>query len=179
MQKIIITGGPGSGKSTLLDALAANGYHCVPEVSRSLIQEQVAAESDCLPWKDLNCFATLALDRMLADYKQAIGNNQTSFFDRGIPDIIAYLKVGGLEVNSRFYSIANEHRYAKDVFITPPWKEIYVNDTERWQTFDEACVLHETLVSVYSDLGYNLKFVPCLSVQDRVDYIVRELSEGI
>ena len=179
MQKIIITGGPGTGKSTLINELANNEYHCVPEVSRSLIQEQVAAESDCLPWKDLNCFAILAMDRMLADYKQAIGNNQTSFFDRGIPDIIAYLKVGGLEVNSRFYSIANEYRYATDVFITPPWKEIYVNDSERWQTFEEARVLHEALVSVYSDLGYNLKFVPCVSLQNRVDFIIKELIEGI
>jgi len=179
MQKFIITGGPGSGKSTLLDALAANGYHCVPEVSRSLIQEQVAAESDCLPWKDLNCFATLALDRMLADYKQAISNNQTSFFDRGIPDIIAYLKVGGFKVDQRFYNVANEHRYAIDVFITPPWKEIYVNDSERWQTFEEACILHEALVYVYSDLGYNLKFVPCISLQDRMDFVIGELNEEI
>ena len=174
MPNIIITGGPGSGKSTLLDALAQNGHSCVPEVSRQLIREQVLGESNCLPWKDLACFAKLSLEKMIFDYESA-DQQHINFFDRGIPDILAYLKVGGLNIPAIFYEAAKTFSYTKSVFIAPPWEEIYVNDAERWQTFEEACVLHDALFSVYKDLEYDIQMLPCISVEERVDFIVKEL----
>jgi predicted ATPase len=38
----IITGGPGSGKTTLIDALAAQGFHHMPEAGRAIIRDQIA-----------------------------------------------------------------------------------------------------------------------------------------
>jgi len=176
MSNIIITGGPGSGKSTLLEALLQKGYNCVPEVSRQLIREQVLRESNCLPWKDLACFAKLSLDKMIFDY-ESVNQQDIAFFDRGIPDIIAYLRVGGLRVPPINYEAAEKFSYANPVFIAPPWKEIYVNDNERWQTFGEACVLYETITSVYSDLGYRIIELPCATVRERVDFVLRNLNE--
>ena len=147
----------------------------MPEVSRQLIRTQVDLKTECVPWKDLNCFANLALDKMVTDYKSVLSDNKTIFFDRGIPDVIAYLKVGGLSVNERFFDAASKFRYAKEVFMAPPWAEIYVNDAERWQTFEEACVLHDALFSVYKDLEYNIQMLPYVSVEERVDFIVKEL----
>jgi len=172
---IIITGGPGSGKSTLLTALEQNGHHCIPEVSRQLIRQQVVLSSHCVPWNDLNCFAGLSLDKMIQDFISADQTDKISFFDRGIPDIIAYLKVGGLQVGRQFYDAAQNYKYESFVFITPPWKEIYVNDTERWQTFDEACILYEMLVSVYSDLGYEIIELPHVPIEERLDFVLKTL----
>ena len=172
---IIITGGPGSGKSTLLTALEQNGHHCIPEASRQLIQQQVILKSHCVPWNDLNCFARLSLDRMIFDYNSADQTDSITFFDRGIPDIIAYLKVGELPVNQEFYNAAEKYRYESFVYIAAPWKEIYINDNERWQTFEEACVLYEMLVSVYSDLRYNIIVLPLVSVKERVDFVLKTL----
>ena len=172
---IIITGGPGSGKSTLLTKLEQNGHHCVPEVSRQLIQQQTVLGSNCVPWNDLNCFARLSLDKMILDYNTADQTDTISFFDRGIPDVIAYLKAGYLPVDPLFYDVAEQYRYESFVYIAPPWKEIYVNDNERWQTFEEACVLYEMLVSVYSDLRYNIIELPLVPVKERVDFVLKTL----
>jgi len=177
MSNIIITGGPGSGKSTLLEALSGKGHSCVPEVSRQLIREQVLMESNCLPWKDLACFAKLSLDKMIFDH-ESVNQQDINFFDRGIPDIIAYLKVGGLRVSSVYYKAAEKFSYANPVFIAPPWEKIYVNDDERWQTFEEACVLYEIIASVYTDLGYRMIELPCATILERVDSVMRILKEG-
>ena len=176
MPNIIITGGPGSGKSTLLEALSQTGHYCVPEVSRQLIREQVLNESNCLPWKDLACFASVSLGKMIFDYESA-SQQQTTFFDRGIPDIIAYLKVGGLQVSPLFFEAAKTFSYANPVFVAPPWKEIYVNDDERWQTFEESCALYETITLVYFDFGYQLIELPCVTVKERLEFILRYLNE--
>ncbi len=37
-KKIVISGGPGSGKTTLIDLLNKNGFHCIEELSRGIIQ---------------------------------------------------------------------------------------------------------------------------------------------
>src|SRR3982751_912966 len=128
MHKFIISGGPGAGKSTLLEALRTTGFYCVDEASRQLIQEQVAVNSQCLPWIDLACFAKLALVRMTADCGQASAqtNGEMSFFDRGVPDIIAYLQVGGLPVDDSYYQAVQACAYQPLVFMAPPWQAIYM-----------------------------------------------------
>ncbi len=141
-RKIIITGGPGAGKSSLLQALQNMGYNCSAEVSRQLIAEHVKAGSTCLPWTDMACFADKVLQRMIQEYSQSAIHPGITFFDRGIPDIVAYLEVAGLSLTEPFQAALQAYPYAAPVFILPPWEAIYVNDEERWQTFDEATVLY-------------------------------------
>ena len=175
MNKIIISGGPGSGKSTLLLALESAGFQCVPEVSRELIRQQVAKGSECVPWENLACFAKICLDKMIIDFEDITGNDLT-FFDRGIPDIIAYLRFGGLPVEDAFWAAAERQRYAANVFIAPPWEEIYINDNERWQTFSEAVELCSEIKNVYTGLGYQVTELPLASVEKRVDFTLTKLE---
>ncbi|GAB3765041.1 AAA family ATPase [Spirosoma pomorum] len=178
MAKFLISGGPGAGKSTLLNALRAAGYACFDEVSRQLIQEQVAIGSQCLPWIDLGCFARMALQRMVEHYEHASieTDEPISFFDRGIPDIIAYLRVGGLPVDESWYRAARQYRYAPVVFMAPPWEAIYINDSERWQTFAEASALHQALVETYQTLEYTVLELPRVTVANRVTFVRNAVS---
>jgi len=173
MARFIISGGPGSGKSTLLNALRTAGFLCFDEVSRQVIQEQVALDSRCLPWIDLDCFAQLVLQRMIDQYETASDRDDASvaFFDRGIPDIIAYLRVGGLTVGESWYQDSRQFPYEPLVFMAPPWEAIYVNDSERWQTFAEATALHQALVETYQALGYTILELPRVSAADRVTFV--------
>jgi predicted ATPase len=48
----VITGGPGVGKTTLLLELEKQDVACVPEAARRIIQEQVQAKGDAVPWSN-------------------------------------------------------------------------------------------------------------------------------
>jgi predicted ATPase len=176
-EKYIITGGPGAGKTSLLQALYQAGHNCSEEASRRLIAELVAEGSDCLPWTNLSCFAIRALDRMTDLYKQTADDFGITFFDRGIPDIIAYLKAARLPVPDRFYTALRRHPYHKMVFILPPWQAIYVNDAERWQTFEESVHLYTNLRETYQSLGFFMVQVPEESVEGRMKYILETIRQ--
>ena len=176
MNRTVITGGPGSGKSTLLSELAAAGFCCIPEASRALIQQKVAMSSNCVPWIDMACFASVCLEKMISDFNSVSGEND-AFFDRGIPDIIAYVQFAGLEVQDRFFNAAEFHRYADRVFIAPPWEGIYMNDQERWQSFEEASGLYDAIRYVYQKLNYELVELPLKSVSKRVEFITKNIKQ--
>jgi predicted ATPase len=178
MGKFIITGGPGSGKTNLLNAFKSLNYNCSDEASRELIIQEVARGSNCLPWIDLNCFADKVLDKMISSYK-ATPHHELAFYDRGIPDIIAYLKVAGLSVPDNYYKAWQQHPYHRTVFILSPWQEIYINDSERWQTYAESEQLYRGIMETYESLNYTLIEVPKLAVNERANFIINHINSAL
>src|SRR5579859_1572143 len=107
----VITGGPGSGKSTLAAALSAEGFHCMPEAGRAVIQEQVAIGGIALPWADRSTFAERMLSEDLHSYREAEKLYGPVIFDRGVPDVVGYLRLSGLLVPSHAEQAAQTFRY--------------------------------------------------------------------
>lgn len=171
MALYLISGGPGAGKTTLLAALHRAGFAVVPEVSRQLIREQVALGSSRLPWRDLAGFAELALGRMVAQHAAASQRGSITFFDRGLPDLIAYLAAAGQPVPPAYYRAVAACPYQRLAFLAPPWPEIYVNDPERWQTPAEAAALYEALHRTYQALGFEVCVLPRTTVAARVAFV--------
>ena len=176
LHSYIITGGPGAGKTSVLEALQQMGFPCFPEASRQVIMEEVAAGSGCVPWTDLPGFADKVLHRMTLQYRTAAACTGTAFFDRGIPDIIAYLRVGGCAVPESYFTAVQTHAYAPSVFILPPWKEIYVNDPERWQSFAEATAIYHAMRETYQHFGYRLITIAPEAVALRAQEIARTVQ---
>jgi predicted ATPase len=170
----LITGGPGSGKSTLLEALSAEGFAHMPEAGRAIIQDQVAIGGVALPWLDRMAFAELMLSWEIRSYEAAQKIPGPVFFDRGVPDVLGYLRLSGLPVPSYVESAARRLRYYRRVFLAPPWPAIFTQDAERRQTLAEAEATYQTMVEVYSGLGYELVPLPLVPVQERVAF-VREI----
>lgn len=129
----VVTGGPGSGKSSVIDALAAEGYLQMPEAGRAVIQDQVEVGGNVLPWADRNAFANLMLAWELRSYREAVGFPGPVFFDRGVPDVIGYLRICGSAVPNYVIRAAELRRYRKQGFIAPHWPEIFAQDVERKQ----------------------------------------------
>ncbi len=175
----IITGGPGMGKTSLLNALQQQGYTCVPESGRAIIQQQVATGGNALPWADQNAFAGLMFWQAVADYETLQATQQPVFFDRGIPDVEGYLALCGLPVPPAVAEAAAALRYNPLVFITPPWEEIYRHDRERKQTFEEAVRTCNMMQHTYARLGYRLEILPQSSVEDRVKHLLACLPSGM
>ena len=171
MALYVISGGPGAGKTTLLAALRRAGCVGVAEVSRALIQEQVALRSRLVPWLDLGGFAELAQARMVAQYVAASQHAGPVFFDRGLPDLLAYLEVAGQPVPAATRAAVMAYPYQSPIFLAPPWPDIYVNDAERWQTFAEAETLYQALRRTYQALGYPVLDLPKASVAERVAFV--------
>jgi predicted ATPase len=172
LQRIVIAGGPGSGKSTLLQALAHTGEVCYEESSRVLIREQHATAGPLVPWSDLSAFAEECGKRMHAQITDSAGHRRC-FFDRGLPDLIGYLKHGGRSAPHEWREISRA--YSTTVFFAPPWREIYVNDAERPQTFAEASELSMHIRRAYEDYGFRLVELIKRSVAERrwqiLDYL--------
>src|SRR5271168_4420848 len=108
----VVTGGPGSGKSTLIEDLAKLGVATMPEAGRTIIQDQLAIGGNALPWADRMAFAELMLAWELRSYRAAQAQPGPVVFDRGVPDLIGYLRLCGLPVPAHFDRAVKVFRYA-------------------------------------------------------------------
>lgn len=167
----VVTGGPGAGKTTLIGALAHAGFTVAPEAGRRVILDQQAAGGTALPWIDQHAFAQAMLAHDLESYMRLRATAGPVFCDRGIPDVIGYLRLEGLAVPEATWRTAREHPYQPRVFICPPWRAIYSTDSERRQTLEIAERTYEAMVAVYTELGYTLVEVPRAPVDTRVRFV--------
>jgi predicted ATPase len=172
----IISGGPGSGKTSLLQALAKQGIPCMPEAGRSIIQDQLAIGGSALPWTNPSAFAELMLCWDLRSYREAQLLQGPVLFDRGIPDVMGYLLLNKLSVPPHIEKAAHTFRYNQQVFLAPPWPEIYTRDTERKQSLEEAIATFNTMAELYAQLGYTIVHLPLVSVDERVHFVLNKIS---
>lgn len=173
----IITGGPGSGKTSLIDALGMAGLRYMPEAGRAIIQDQIDIGGTALPWSDREAFAELMLAWELRSYREAADAPGPVIFDRGIPDVIGYLRFCGLPTPTTALRAAEKRRYAKRVFVAPPWPAIFEQDAERKQTLAEAEATYHAMVGTYSDLGYELVALPLTPVAQRVSFVMERIGQ--
>ena len=171
-RRIVITGGPGAGKTSLIDALERRGFPRTFEAGRAIIQGQVDVGGTALPWADREAYARLMLAMDSCIHTGAEILSGAVFFDRGVPDVVGYLRLCGLPIPEDLAAAVLALRYDPLVFIAPPWPEIFVNDAERKQDFAEAIRTHAVMAQVYAELGYTLVELPRVSVEDRVDFVL-------
>lgn len=171
-QRFILTGGPGSGKSTVIDALMNRGYWCSEEAGRGVIQDQVRIDGDALPWADKVAFAELMLCWEMRSWHEVEGLTAPCFYDRGVPDVAGYLHLSELPIPRYLENAVAKFRYNRTVFIAPPWREIYVQDAERKQSFDVAVSTYQAMMKAYREYDYQLIELPCVPVDERVDFIL-------
>ena len=168
----VLTGGPGSGKTTLIEALKAGGFATAPEAGRGIIRDQVAVGGPALPWQDRALFAELMLSWELRSWYAMGAEPGPVFFDRGVPDTIGYLRLCGLPVPDHIKNAAKQFRYARRVFIAPPWPDIFAQDEERKQTLDEPERTFQSVAGAYAELGYELVSLPLVPVEHRVRFVL-------
>jgi predicted ATPase len=116
------------------------------------------------------------LERSIASYRKHIGADSIIFFDRGIPDTLCYARLTGLTLEDEILAACSMYRYAQQIFLAPPWREIYAIDAERKQTYDEAVRTYELMVEAYEDCGYQVVEIPRTDPAQRANFIVGMLS---
>ena len=176
-QKIAIIGGPGTGKTTLINALRTKGYSCMEEISRQITLDAQEKGIEQLFLEDPLMFSEHLL---LGRQKQFLAadslQEEVVFFDRGLPDVVAYLDYLKCSYLDSFKTICSQHTY-DNVFILKPWKAIYEQDNERYETFEQALILHDFLVKTYTDYGYSIIETPFGTVEERLNFILNHLNQ--
>jgi predicted ATPase len=167
----ILSGAPGSGKTTLLQHLQTLGFQGIAEPAREILFEQRSIEGDGVSGKDTRLFVNLMLSRMIGEYRSLETSAEPIFFDRGIPDAMAYASLAGLDY-PQGERAARKYRYNNLVFFAPAWEEIYTQDDERTVSFDIASQFDPELRRIYRALGYVLIDLPCVSVEERARFIL-------
>ena len=173
----IITGGPGVGKTTLLEVLAKQGFPYVPEVARKIIREQVSQNGDALPWANIPAYTHLMLSRSVESFEQHQKQESVLFFDRGIPDTLAYAHLTHQPILPELRHTVQAFRYNTQVFILPPWSEIYKTDSERRQSYQEAIETYDIMFATYQQLGYTPIIVPKGTPEERAEFVVNALKK--
>ena len=178
-KRIVVTGGPGTGKTVLISSLEENGFHCFHEVIRTMtldalgeidLNEQLVNPIDFVD--DAKSFNDELIDARLKHFMNGKKVDKDHlFYDRGLPDVIAYMNYFKQPVEKKYTDLCLEHRY-DEVLILPPWKEIYVQDNERMENFEQACGIHEQLEKTYIELGYTPIEVPFGSIKNRLHFVV-------
>lgn len=176
----IITGGPGVGKTTLINRLNQHGFQIIQEDARRIIKNQMETNNDGLPWKNKELYAELMLEASIKSYNDTIieeKSNDITFFDRGIIDTICYMKLEDIPISEQIINLTKNYSYNKNVFILPPWKEIYETDNERKQDWKEAKFTYQKMYETYTEFGYNLIDLPKLEIEERVNFIIENLDK--
>ena len=177
MRAYIITGAPGAGKTEIIEELTWRGYIGFEEIPRRLLREKTAEKLGISPFKDLIKFAHIVFEEMYRQYLKTVNENDNiCFLDRGIPDVFAYLKNSNIPIPDEYYTKLNKCDFEKDVFICPPWPEIYTSDSIRPYPYKDTLKLHSQIVSVSKKLGFNLIEIPKLPVKQRADFVLSKLG---
>ena len=97
------------------------------------------------------------------------------FFDRGIPDLIGYAELFGLDASDAAIAAA-VHRDNDCVSVLPSWPDIYATDSERRMTYEAAETFGRRVRGIYVELGYSVVDVPCDPVVARARFILETLG---
>ena len=175
--KVVLTGGPSTGKTSLIQRLDALGHECQHEISRQITLEGQKRGIDQLFLKEPLAFSRALFEGRKAQFIASEKSTQKQvFFDRGLPDVVAYMDYLDQPAPSSFLSDLDRYRYDR-VFILPPWDNIYVQDNERYESFEQGKIIHGFLLKCYTKLGYIPISVPGGSIEARLDFILSHLPE--
>ncbi|MGJ8593137.1 MAG: AAA family ATPase [Aquaticitalea sp.] len=175
-RKIVITGGPGTGKSSIIKELHDRGHICFDEISRQVTLEARKKGIEQLFLTEPLLFSELLLKGRLKQFYDADQfENVHIFLDRGLPDVLAYMDYFGTNYPIEFVETCQNNRY-EQVFVLAPWKDIFVSDSVRYESFEQAELIHKHLLNTYQNFGYELLDVPFESIKKRTDFILDALN---
>lgn len=175
-KRIVITGGPGTGKTSIINELIKQNYICLEEISRQITLEARAKGTEQLFLTNPLLFSELLLKGRLNQFEEAkTSTSNFVFYDRAIPDIIAYLRYVKSDCPLKFIDACKNNIYNK-VFVLTPWKAIFKSDDERYENFEQAVEIHQHLVSAYNTYDYQLIDVPFDTISKRADFIINQIE---
>jgi predicted ATPase len=60
--------------------------------------------------------------------------------------------------------------------MMPPWQEIYITDSERYESFEQSLAIYNHLKKTYLELDYEIVEVPIGTISKRVNFILNAIN---
>jgi predicted ATPase len=167
----VITGAPCSGKTAVIRMLQQRGHKVVHEVARAYIDNELMKGKALTEIKaDEESFERhILMEKVRIEAK--LSKDEIIFFDRGVPDSIAYYKLNGLNAAEPFQK-SLEVRY-QNVFLFERLR--FLTDPVRSESEKTARRLNRLIEESYQSLSYDIIHVPLLSVEERTEFILERL----
>ena len=125
---------------------------------------------------DPNLFSQELLNGRIQQFNNSI-NLQANcvFFDRGIPDIIAYLNFKKAYLSKKILKSIDKYRYDM-IFLLEPWEDIYTFDKIRYESFDQVITIDSYIKNTYKEIGYNPIIDPKDNIRNWTDFIINTVK---
>jgi len=168
----VITGGPSSGKTTVLNELAKLGYVVYPEAARVFINQEIAKGKSLKEIRGDEVEFQRRVLKIKIEVENSAPKDKIVFFDRALPDSIAYYQICGLDPKE-VLKFCQKKRYRKIFFL----EQLSFNqDYARVEDDKTIKKLNKLLKESYENLGYEVINIPAMSVKDRVQKILSEID---
>ncbi len=171
MPRFVVTGAPGTGKTSVIERLG-DRFPTVGEPARKLIAEHRSETGETTLDDRPELFVERLAARSIDDF-EAVSGTDAVFFDRGLPDCVAYAAAYGVDPRPILEKAA-AFRYQPPIFIAPPWKEIYTTDSLRRASFAQIQEFDVHLRWAYTQLGYEMMELPKGPPRERAAFIVEQ-----
>ncbi len=163
----VITGGPSTGKSTVLSFIEKLGYRVIPEAARVLIDEEMAKGKTIKEIREDEAEFQRKVLAMKIKIEQKLPKEEIIFFDRAVPDSVAYYQICGLDLKEAL-NVCQKDQYRK-VFLMEQLP--FEQNGARTENPETIKTLNRLFKETYQNLGYEVISVPVMSVEERVKFI--------
>lgn len=167
----VITGAPCSGKTSVVRELHRRGHQVVNEVARLFINKELDKGRSLKEIKANVLFFERAILYLKLDIEKTLPVNKRIFFDRAVPDSIAYFIIEGLDPLEPLKR-SRELKY-QNIFLFDRLQ--LEHDRVRAENDAKAAEIDFLLENAYHRLGYNVVRIPIMPVNQRTDYLLRYL----
>ncbi len=168
----VITGGPSTGKTTVINLLTERGYKTTIEHARHYIDTMKEEGRTVEEIRANKRKFQLGVLDMQIEQEAELSPSETVFLDRAIPDAMAYYRFLKLEYDKILLDAMKEVAYKK-IFILD--RLPFVNDYARTEDEQAQKLIHQLIIEVYQSLGFPVVFVPVISPDERVEFILKNL----
>ncbi|HLC70123.1 MAG TPA: ATP-binding protein [Patescibacteria group bacterium] len=174
-KKIVFTGGFSVGKTTTIQMLHHLGYAVAPESSESVVNEFRLSKGS-YPWEDEQSLLRFHEDIFNKQIESEENiNSDITFFDRGIPDRLAFLKFDNLPIPQKMLEHAKSCGYDK-VFFLEGDNSSYVTASHRPYGLSDSLRFVELVKEIYSNLGHDLIVIPFCPKEERLKIILEKIK---
>jgi predicted ATPase len=168
----VITGAPSCGKTTLINLLASRGFNIVPETAHEYLKGELKTGKSIAEVFSNRIELQYIFVKLQKEVERMLEEKDLIFLDRALPDSLTFNRICGLDPNDLLLDCF-QYQYASVYILDPlPFFEDGVRDEDK----RNVEFLDEWIARDYQALGYRVIRVPVLTPEERVKFVLDNLS---